>query len=312
MQRRFGEQLRTHRSVYLESLAAQEARLKINRESSPLRAFVDSFKVGTPSMRVGGAERFALACDGVPFPGWCTETQLATTPAPGGISTFERSTRQTGTLEIGASCGHWPPQSPAARVFPGQECPGFGEYNDANSHLGSVLTLPAHSAGLLTVDVQLVIDDLLGGGAPITSFPDQYVYTAPGNENVGINGGSAAWAEASMTLHTANGSSTVAAKVLGKFSAYGSSSAADSETGSTFTLSQTAAVLSTTSAVFLAVDLHAVAFAQGEATEVGQAFAQVELRDKAFIPIDDALGLPLGLARVRVRTVTAMFCEGAL
>lgn len=312
-------ELRRYHDNYLSPLHEQAQVLRKDGISDPLvynaRAIRPPRTVAISSSQSITGEIFS-SCKVLSVSEFLTETPEHSTPVPDGITTFARSSANERTLEVGASTGHYPPFSPVARLFPGSQQLGqLGTYNEALATLGAVLDLPARTFGILDVKIEVGLEFI--SGTSVTTFPSNYIFTMGGDSNLAVNGGTAAWIDLILTLHAGDESVSASKKLLGGWGVVSDTgnptTVIEDPNGDSFTIS-TAIGLGAfglpqqTRRIFIAVDAHAVAFAQGMNNNGGQGFAQIELRDKNLTPANMDMGIYTPLIKIRVQNVTAMLC----
>ena len=307
--RREVDELREMRATYLEPFRAFKKAMRGTPAPDPGPGFAEA--IGR--LEVGPVldprdDILRSSCATVAIPPWATDTQLTRTQGRRGWKTLAASSRSAGTFQIGAACGKFTPYNPNPNAdVPGDDiCAGFGEFNQARAVLSTPFYVPELLATTLRVTVRLDVEDVSGtGGLP---FPTDNVFTMAGDPNLGANGGAAAWINALLTVHMPTARYTASQKIMAGWSAYGATQQhTEAPTGRSVILSRSMPAPAAGTTALLAVDLHAVAFAQGFAADIAQAWARVQVDESATVnELDGYAEFP---SRIRVRSVQALLCE---
>lgn len=220
----------------------------------------------------------------------------------GNIVRFTRANTSTRTLEVAAATGEfggvrWPPSN----AF-------LVGCNRSQASIEGILAIPAHGQGsVLTVFVQLGVEQILYGGGTISVPASSLLATLQGDGNLPLRGTAVGWCRATLSLHGAQGSTTTSTEFVSKWVNRDGEGGEDHAPGGIINLASTVALGPETSALSVFVDIVCVAGAEeSTSNDLLSAFTLFECRNK---PVTEINGLYVAPSRLRIRQVMARLCE---
>ena len=219
----------------------------------------------------------------------------------GSVTRFTRANASNRTLEIAAATGEF-----GAERWPSSEAFVFG-FNRSLASIGGLLFIPAHGAGaILTVSVQLSIEQLVYGGGILATSAASLLNTFRGDGDLPLRGTALGWARAGLSLHGADGSVRTAVDFVSEWRNRDGSDRDDLAPGGQINLDLTVALGPQTASLSVFVDIECFAGAEESEEPFRTGFAVFDCRDK---PIGELNGTYIPPSRIRLSTVSARLCE---
>jgi hypothetical protein len=219
---------------------------------------------------------------------------------PGKPIRFTRANASARTLEVTAATGGF-----GLDRWPSSETFIVG-FNQSQASIGGVLTIPPHGQGaVLTLSVQLRIEQLLFGGGTTPGSGSSLLDTLKGHDNLPLRGTAVGWSRVGLSLHGAQGSARTSVEFVSEWVNRDGADSDDRAPSGRINLSNTVALSPETLTLSVFVDVTCFAGAE-ESEELLPAFALFECRDK---PVTEANGTWIPPSRLRLHRVTARLCE---
>lgn len=227
--------------------------------------------------------------------------QVAHNPT-GDVIRFTRANASARTLEVAAATGEF-----GGVRWPSSESFIVG-FNRSQASIGGLLNIPAHGDGaVLTVSVQLRVEQLVPGGSSVAATASSLLSTFHGNDDdLPLRGTAVGWCRSGLSLHGPQGSARAAVEFVSAWSTLDGEESHDRAPGGLIDLTTTAILGSGTSVLSVFVDATCFAGAEESEDQFVSGFSVFDCRDK---PVGDLIGVYTQPSRLRIRQVTARLCE---